>query len=597
MATAEAAQRRPFALWPAARRVFPLVAAWCVGVIPALAVIHGSGGTTIYGPVQAAARPWLVAIPLAWVCLAAVRDHPMLVAIAGRAALVVACVLATHGNVGARYGFTTAVLVLAADAALVDHGPGGPQWAARPAWGLAVLVAAGALWSLGAPLPVPLAGAVIASGLRLARARRPDVTSRFDAAVDRALARAAGAARGAAPRIDVAMAVVVAAAQVPILHRYASKPPSVVGSSDFHRHLIIVRSGSFWPLHIPTPHPLFHLSVLALVSPLGEAWATTVVLAIAAAILSVVLVALARRTFGGQDGLTGGWAAAFVVGYLLWESPAVLAHALRVGRHYDWAPSVHMFLSPTDDLLIPFALALVMLIGASLERPTSTARQGGVLAATCVACALAKPSLVMALFPAIVIHLTVTRRATKPQVRFLATWIGLPVALVGAWQIWFLRTGGGTDLPPMAAVVKPFDTIRALHMEQASPLLFSALLIVPLCMWAGGRRYLATPAIALSCWSLLVGYAYLILVNETGPRRFDGTFAKPAYVCGAVLVLLSLRFLLGEAAAAWRAHRDGHEPVPTWFAPAAAFAVISVASGVIGYLESVGLVVLASKVT
>jgi hypothetical protein len=271
------------------------------------------------------------------------------------------------------------------------------------------------------------------------------------------------------------------------------------------------------------------------------------------------------------------------------DSPALLAAALRVGNPADWAPAVRMVLSPTDTLLIPFALITVLVLAWSIERsPDARPSTGPALALVTVVGSLVKPSLLLALVPGAAAYLIVARRLDRPLAGHLARWFLVPAGVVVAWQTWFL-VRGPEQFEEATIAVAPLATIRHLGLDDAGPLLISHLLVIPLALWIDRRRYLGEPAVALLLWSLVAALAILVLFDEQGPREGDGNFAKPAFVVGSLLFVVSWRFVAGHLAPALREWRSGTRP-PAWVVPAVLLALTCLVAGAIGYLDAVGAV-------
>lgn len=390
---------------------------------------------------------------------------------------------------------------------------------------------------------------------------------------------------------EILVVVGFMAALVPVFHRYATSTPGELGSADYPVHLGLAELTPTSPLFLPTPHPLFHVSVYCLTWAFGAPGAAVVVLTVASGLLAALLLVFARSPFAGRPGLGRAGAWWFAVGFLVLESPAVLTHALQIGNPYDWSPSVHMYLSPTETVLAPFALATIVLLGAAIGRDGPRPRwEGPLLCLVSVASVLAKPSMTMVLLAALPVTLPMVGRVTPSVLRFVGVWFVAPNVVIGLWQTWFLETGGN-DLPKASIRFAPFEMVRLLHLDEASPLLYSALLIVVLCVWAGGRRYVLDPTVALALWGFVAGIAILCLLNESGSRRFDGTFTKPAFIAGVALVVVSWRFFLGEVAT------FRHRPPrswPVWMWAGGIFAVVSVAAGIIAHLDAGGWISLVN---
>lgn len=561
------------------------VVAWAIGALPTVLRVGVGRADLMSAAVEARGMLALVVVTVAWsaasvlVPTAGARGQRWLRA-GGAALLLVASVEATASSIGRSYGLAVATSLLAAHVLTGEwvRTRAADDPAAAVPLGLLLFGAIQALWVLRGSFLLPMLGS--AAVLSALAAGWTDVLARR---LTPAWKRAAMLRRRWP---ELAVVGVTVAAVVPVIYRFASTPGAELGSIDYATHLEIARSTGGAPLFLPTPHPIFHVLVYLLSGLVGEVWATTIVLSSACGLMTVVLLVLARRPLAGRPGLPRGAAIAFALGYWAVESPAVLAHALQVGSPYDWSPSLHMYLSPTDTISLPFALALLLVVAGVLDGSAPlTRRTGWTTAAVATASTLAKPSMAMAVIAALPFVLVVWRSSTWAHVRFLATWLVVPCVAIGLWQAWFIEVGGN-DLPEGDLVVRPLEMVRLLHLDEATPLLYSALLVVGLCMWVGARRYLASAPVVVALCAFMASVAMMLLLNEGGARRIDGTFTKPAFTCGVVLAVVSWRYLLGEVAVRTV---DRRRP-PAWLVATVAFAALSLAAGVIAHLDAVGAI-------
>jgi hypothetical protein len=628
-----------------------LLAPLVVGGLGTWLAVRGHGSIVVYGPVQDQGLHRLLAVAAVWLVAVLVVDRPWAQDLL-RVGAVAAAVAVTRANIGGQQGLVGMAGVVVVHAATWRWQPT-RTWPTRPravAWpALVPVLVAHLVWVRGGGLAPTLA--LLAVGLAVVELhhRRPELVEPLHRPVDRlasavatrttaAARRAWSTLRSTAPLIGPAVArgateaatrvrawrapaswarrvaatlaragrrvvsdreatAAVVASMVAmgvVSYRFVTRPPDEVGSYDYQTHLSLAVHTRWWPFHVDAPHPLFHLGVALLRSVLGVDWAATVTLAAAAGLTAAAVVWVCRRPFDGRPGLPVGWAGAFAFGSIFLDTPAMVARALHLGSPWAWAPTTRMVLSPTDTVQMGFAVILLVLVARALDpaRPLGP-DDGPVLAVVAVAAALAKPSLTLVLVPGSMLRLAVGRDLGRERVELLARWFWAPSAVIVAWQTWLLGHGGVT-LRTSGVAVSPMATIRDIHLLQAGPLIATHLLVVPLCLWAGGARYRRTPELAVLGWSALPAAAQLILLVDTGTRASDGNLAKPAFIVSALVYLFSWRFLLGEVAA-----RRGGEPGPTgrraWAVAVAAFAAVSLAAGTLGYLEAAGVIHLAPR--
>jgi hypothetical protein len=381
----------------------------------------------------------------------------------------------------------------------------------------------------------------------------------------------------------------VMALAAPAFYRYASTPARQLGHSDFFNHQWWASQIRFFPPRITMPHPMLHLPTAALSRLIGSPAAITAVMCFALGLTVIVLIRIGRMTFAGMPGLGRLGAASFAVGYLVVESPTVLANALEWGNPRNWTAVNHMYLSPTETLLVPFALMLLMSLRSAVGQDfgdRSSRRDGIVLFAASVAAVLTKPTFSFVLLLVVPVYLVGARRLTVERTRFLCLWFLLPTVLIMIWQFWFVRSGQALVAYGTGGFAfRPLGTLRSVGLDQAGLPLLAPLIVVPICLWAGWRRYLREPAVGLAMGALAVSILILVLFQETGPRSFEANFTKPAFISWVALHVVSWRFLLARMAEARRAGQW-----PSWVVPAAAMLVVGVAAGVVHFCDAVGII-------
>lgn len=380
----------------------------------------------------------------------------------------------------------------------------------------------------------------------------------------------------------VVVAAVTAALMTPMFVRFAREPSSVLGFSDYATHLEFASRVEFFPPNLVAPHPVFHMAVAATTWIGGQVLATSLVMFLVVMATVLVLVWFGRQSFAERPRLDVWLAVLFGAGYFVVESPAIVANALEIGNPNDWAPSDHMYLSPTDTLLVPFAVILVVLLGRTLRIAPDDRRSGSILGAATALATIAKPSMTLVLLVALPVTVLVGGVPKRQLMRSLLVWFYVPGLVIVALQTWMLQIGVD-DASRAGFALRPMETVRVTGLDKVGPLLFTPLLVVVLCLWAAGRRYLAEPTVRLSLFSVAAGIGLLFVFNETGSRAHDGTFAKPAFIAFVVLHIVSWRFLAGE----FQYGRTGR--VRLWVIAAAGFLSVGAVAGVLAYLDGVGL--------
>jgi hypothetical protein len=598
-------------------------AAWALGMSGMWASARGWGGVVMFGPVQGEALRMVGGVTFigaagGW----ALRRWPLASAALWVAISALAMVVAAP-NAGRSFGLAAAVSVAAAFAGLV----GMSLWSrttrsANPvAWPAVALVAAGQLgwgftgaaWiavllSIGAFAAAThhdrdpgVSAAIVRHSQRMSGRVTGAVASAVNTGGESIALRAGRLARGVRSSGLLGPTVLAAAISlllvVPILHRFATAPPTADLVSDFAPHIGHAATTSIIPLSITTPfaYPAFHV-LTSLVSGLtGDvATAATVVLALAVALTAVILVWSCTLPMGERPAPGPRVGAAYAIALLVLETPLLISHMLRVGNPYDWAPTNHIYNSPTDVLVLPMALLLVVVIGRAIGTSTPGAwsrRWTGLLAALAM---LSKPSMSMALVPAIP-AMMIRRKRVRDVAGFVLRAFYIPTAIVFAWQVWYVASD--PQRPGAVSVsIDPLATVRIASLDRVSLFFFApAAATLGLCLWAGGRRFLRDPVVSLSMWCMGWSFVPLLLLAESGDRAADATFVKPATISWVVLNLVSWRFLAGEAVARWRDREI--ETLPRWIPVAAVWLVIGLVAGVVAYLEWVGVLQLPVRRT
>jgi hypothetical protein len=316
------------------------------------------------------------------------------------------------------------------------------------------------------------------------------------------------------------------------------------------------------------PHPLYHVLVAALAAATGTAvaWAGMAVAVLAQTGLGLVAFFDLRAAAGGRAGTPAVAALGLtLVAPVYWLTPA--SREFYFGYLFPNA-----FHNPTIILLRPLALGLFLACAALLagSRDPHPARAAG-LALVTVACALAKPSYLICLLPALGLAWLLDGRPRDRRWSVLLLGVLVPGALVAAAQTWFTLT---TDrMEPATIAFAPLKVVF-LHTKPHVPLVAVKLalsIVFPLAVLAAfPRAAVRDSALRLAWLAFLAGAFYAYGLAETGERAIHGNFLWSGQAAAAVLFAASARFVLAREAAG-----------PRLAACAAAFA-LHVASG-IGY--------------
>ena len=341
----------------------------------------------------------------------------------------------------------------------------------------------------------------------------------------------------------------------------------------FHNEVAVaVAAGA--PLELP--HPLYHILAAALAAATGfpVPWAGMAVAVLAQAALGLVAFLGLRAADPGRVAVPAAAALGLtLVAPLFWPTPA--SREFYFGYLFPNA-----FHNPTIILLRPLALGLflacaVVLGGGAEPRPARTAG----LALLTVSCALAKPSYLICLLPALGLAWLLDGLPRNRRWSALVLGVLVPGALVTAGQAWFTLTT--ERMEPTTIAFAPLEVVF-LHTRRDVPLLAVKLalsIVFPLAVAAAFARQAARDAALRVAWlAFLAGAFYAYGLAETGPRRTHGNFLWSGQAAAAVLFAASARFALARNRAGGR---DEHGARLRLAACAAAFA-LHVASG-LGY--------------
>ena len=296
------------------------------------------------------------------------------------------------------------------------------------------------------------------------------------------------------------------------------------------------------PLEVP--HPLYHVLVAALAATgLSASWAGMAVAVTAQVALALVACADLRAAAGGDVARAAVIAAALtLVAPLNWFTPA--SREFYFG--YLFPNAVH---NPTIVLLRPLALGLFVCVAALLVRPGAS--RAGLVAASAltIACALAKPSYVICLLPALGLAWLLEGAPRDRRFTGLILAVVVPAALLTAAQAAFTLT---TDrMEPTTITLAPLKVIF-MHTRDDVALVAVKLvlsIVFPLAVMAAFGEARRDRVLRLAWLAFAAGAFYACFLAETGPRMIHGNFLWSGQAAVAVLFAASARFALARAAA------------------------------------------------
>jgi hypothetical protein len=314
---------------------------------------------------------------------------------------------------------------------------------------------------------------------------------------------------------------------------------------DFRFHNDVARRlAQGGPLELP--HPLYHALVAGLAAlGLAPAWAGMTVAVAAQSALALVAFFDLRAADGGRAAVALVAALGLsVAAPLNWFTPATREFYFG----YLFPNALH---NPTIILLRPLALALFLGCAAALAAGAraSAARAGG-LALLTVLCALAKPSYVICLLPALAVTWLLDGPRVTPRWVVVVLGVVVPGALLAAVQAWFTLT---TDrMEPTTIVFAPLQVVFMHTRRDVALVALKALLSIafPLAVLAAyGREVWRDQGVRLAWLAFGAGAFYAYGLAESGERMIHGNFLWSGQAATAVLFAASARFTLARARA------------------------------------------------
>ena len=399
--------------------------------------------------------------------------------------------------------------------------------------------------------------------------------------------------------------VIAAAVTAPIFYRTVDPTVLIRGTSDVPGTLERVRWMQFWPLRMPVPHPTWSVAMKLLSPLLGEVASVVLVLSCATGASAVVLVAVGRSFWDDRPRLGWSFATVFGLGYVLMENPASLApqtdgwwsryaFAGEWGRGQGFAP-LHQWGTPTITLSMPLVFAtfasLLQVISGIEQRSGRLNSYRRRLLVLVVLLTVTQPATTLALVPGVVVYLVVSHRLTRAMAKLLVPSFLIPGTVIVLAQVWFLAS----NVSPWEQATwkwRPFWVVS--HFGIDRPAFAAVMLIVPLAVWALGRRYLSDPAVALSLCALAVSLGPFLLLEQTTIAGIpDGDLGVSVLMSIILLFLATLRSLLLELQAVWRRLvADGSAPssVPAWCLPVIVLLVAVLGAGLVDLAAAAGII-------
>jgi len=334
--------------------------------------------------------------------------------------------------------------------------------------------------------------------------------------------------------------------------------------------------------HLPLPHFLYHIVVAAVwlvISPLlnfasrnlpaqaGGAGiiATLLFYEFLALVLYYQLRSAARQSTSVANSLTespsrrrdGLFIAASLS--LMVVNPVLLFFPVDHLRYLGYlAPNAYH--NPTMAAVKPIALLLFALVasafvekewndaaevtgeGTVVEKPTVPWRRWLAVALLTLLSALAKPSFIICLLPALLVYAAVRYLRRRPVDLALIAWgVLLPTVLLLAWQYWFTY-----ETEKVKVMFAPFAAM-ALHSNWLLPKFALSILFPAAVYWLyrGQARRDVTLNLAWLVFGIACFYSYFMAEAE---RTSHGNFIWSGQIALFVLFVQSFLFLVRETA-------------------------------------------------
>lgn len=328
--------------------------------------------------------------------------------------------------------------------------------------------------------------------------------------------------------------------------------------SDYTRHLAFAEK-MYRTHQLVVPQVLFHFLTIGVVEAAGTSFQSAALLVLGVSYgLTGLLVyrETARVLVASQSSgraLWGGAIAALVLGLAVLFTQPILrpnqSHIYQIG--YLWAEP---YWSPTYSLMKPLALASAVSALAFLSSATTSRFAVMTAAIATAAGALAKPSFVICLMPAVVI-LGARRLKDHEAVDWKAITLGLlaPGAVIVLLEYYLSYSGlGPPGIYRNAVVFAPLRFFRD-HEVSYLPAKFALSVAFPVAVyllyWKCARRDLPLN-FALLLFAFGAGYGVLLAESRNSSH---GNFLWGAYITLFILYLFSATFLVRQLkTASWK---------------------------------------------
>jgi hypothetical protein len=235
-------------------------------------------------------------------------------------------------------------------------------------------------------------------------------------------------------------------------------------------------------------------------------------------------------------------AALTLVAPIYWLTPA--SREFYFG--YLFPNAVH---NPTVVLLRPLALALFLAAAFLLTHAGVRSPHVAGAAALTVACALAKPSYVICLLPALAAAWVLEGCPRDARWTAVALGVIVPGTVLAAAQAWFTLTSDRME--PATVVLAPLKVVFT-HTRRNVPLVAAKLvlsILFPLAVLiAFAGKAIRDQALRLAWLAFGAGALYAYFLAESGQRMSHGNFLWSGQAAAGVLFAASVRFVLARKA-------------------------------------------------
>lgn len=326
----------------------------------------------------------------------------------------------------------------------------------------------------------------------------------------------------------------------PIIWRMSASAYDYVVHADLAVKMLASRS-------LPSPHFLLQTGIILFQQLLPISFHTA-----SALVVLLSLAGTAALLFKIMNTATKTlWGAAILTICLMLVAPLPLLAPLD-GKWYFGYIASNVYHNPTILLLKPFALLVFAFI---FTARTGSDDSGWKSLTACIlattACALAKPSFIIVIVPALVIACTLPglRKELAGRVWLISFGILLPALVILAGQYWL--TYSAEQIPGVYQGKSSIIFAPLAVMSSVSSWLLAKLLLsisFPLAVAFGYyRQVLAYPRLLFAWLAFLLGAVYTYFLAESGPRMYQGNFIWSSQITLFILFVVSMEFLCVQA--------------------------------------------------